>query len=63
MVETTTLFDDVFVPRDRVFMDGRHELAGALARGFVEFHRFTAISYKLPLVDACRRSRAACGAC
>jgi 4-hydroxybutyryl-CoA dehydratase / vinylacetyl-CoA-Delta-isomerase len=52
MVETTTLFDDVFVPRDRVFMDGRHELAGALARGFVEFHRFTAISYKLPLVDA-----------
>ena len=23
-----------------------------LARGFVEFHRFTAISYKLPLVDA-----------
>ena len=52
MVETTTLFEDVFVPSERVFMDGRHELAGALARGFVEFHRFTAISYKLPLVDA-----------
>jgi 4-hydroxybutyryl-CoA dehydratase / vinylacetyl-CoA-Delta-isomerase len=52
MVETTTLFDDVFVPADRVFLDGRHELAGVLARGFVEFHRFTAISYKLPLVDA-----------
>jgi aromatic ring hydroxylase len=52
MVETTTVFDDVFVPADRVFMDGRYELAGALARGFVEFHRFTAISYKLPLVDA-----------
>jgi aromatic ring hydroxylase len=52
MVETTTLFDDVFVPAERVFMDGRHELAGTLARGFVEFHRFTAISYKLPLVDA-----------
>ena len=51
MVETTTLFDDVFVPEDRVFMDGRHELAGNVARGFVEFHRFTAISYKLPLVD------------
>jgi aromatic ring hydroxylase len=42
----------VFVPAERVFMDGRHELAGVLARGFVEFHRFTAISYKLPLVDA-----------
>ena len=52
MVETTTLFEDVFVPNDRVFLEGRHELAGDLARGFVEFHRFTAISYKLPLVDA-----------
>ena len=52
MVETITIFDDVFVPSERVFLDGRHELAGAVARGFVEFHRFTAISYKLPLVDA-----------
>jgi 4-hydroxybutyryl-CoA dehydratase/vinylacetyl-CoA-Delta-isomerase len=52
MVETSTLFDDVFVPADRVFMAGEHEHAGELARGFVEFHRFTAISYKLPLVDA-----------
>jgi len=52
MVETTTLFDDVFVPSERVFMAGQYELAGELARGFVEFHRFTAISYKLPLVDA-----------
>lgn len=52
MVETSTLFDDVFVPAERVFMAGEHEQAGELARGFVEFHRFTAISYKLPLVDA-----------
>lgn len=52
MVETTTIFDDVFVPNERVFMDGQHQLSGELARGFVEFHRFTAISYKLPLVDA-----------
>jgi aromatic ring hydroxylase len=52
MVETLTLFDDVFVPAERVFMAGQHEHAGELARGFVEFHRFTAISYKLPLVDA-----------
>ena len=28
------------------------QFAGPLALGFVEFHRFTAISYKLPLVDA-----------
>lgn len=52
MVETLTLFEDVFVPWDRVFMCGEWHLAGDLARGFVEFHRFTAISYKLPLVDA-----------
>jgi aromatic ring hydroxylase len=52
MVETSTLFDDVFVPAERVFMAGEWEHAGDLARGFVEFHRFTAISYKLPLVDA-----------
>jgi aromatic ring hydroxylase len=52
MVETVTLFDDVFVPWERVFLCGETSLAGELARGFVEFHRFTAVSYKLPLVDA-----------
>jgi 4-hydroxybutyryl-CoA dehydratase/vinylacetyl-CoA-Delta-isomerase len=52
MVETATLFDDVFVPSQRVFMLRQYNRAGELARGFVEFHRFTAISYKLPLVDA-----------
>jgi 4-hydroxybutyryl-CoA dehydratase/vinylacetyl-CoA-Delta-isomerase len=52
MVETVTLFEDVLVPWERVFLCGQPELAGELARGFVEFHRFTAISYKLPLVDA-----------
>jgi aromatic ring hydroxylase len=52
MLETTTLFDDVFVPWERVFLCGEWQEAGPLARGFVEFHRFTAVSYKLPLVDA-----------
>jgi aromatic ring hydroxylase len=52
MVETATLFEDVFVPWERVFLAGEFEHSGELARGFVEFHRFTAISYKLPLVDA-----------
>ncbi|MHB8577181.1 MAG: 4-hydroxyphenylacetate 3-hydroxylase N-terminal domain-containing protein, partial [Dehalococcoidia bacterium] len=52
MMETTTIFDDVFVPWERVFLAGEHQFAGPLALGFVEFHRFTAISYKLPLVDA-----------
>ena len=52
MMETTTVFDDVFVPWARVFLAGEHEFAGPLALAFVEHHRFTAVSYKLPLVDA-----------
>ena len=51
MMETLTVFDDVFVPNERVFLRGEWQYAGPLARTFVEFHRFTAISYKLPLVD------------
>ncbi len=52
MTETLTVFDDVFVPRERVFLQKEWQYAGPLARTFVEFHRFTAISYKLPLTDA-----------
>jgi 4-hydroxybutyryl-CoA dehydratase / vinylacetyl-CoA-Delta-isomerase len=52
MVETLTVFDDVFVPWERIFFHNRPDLAGAAALTFVEFHRFTAVSYKLPLVDA-----------
>lgn len=52
MVETLTVFDNVFVPWDRVFYVDRPDLAGATALTFVEFHRFTAVSYKLPLLDA-----------
>ncbi len=49
--DTLTVFDDVFVPWERVFLCGETPYAGALALGFVEFHRFTAIAYKLPLMD------------
>jgi len=52
MVETLTVFDDVFVPSERIFLDGDTRKAGELALAFVEHHRFTAVSYKLPLVDA-----------
>jgi aromatic ring hydroxylase len=52
MMETITVFDDVFVPWERVFLAGEHDFCGPLALGFVEYHRFTAVSYKLPLVDA-----------
>lgn len=52
MIETLTVFDDVLVPSERVFLDGDTTRAGQLALTFVEYHRFTAVSYKLPLVDA-----------
>ncbi len=51
MMETLTIFEDVKVPWERVFLNGEVNFAGPLAKLFVEFHRFTAVSYKLPLVD------------
>ncbi len=51
MVESLTIFDDVFVPSERIFLKGETEFAGQLALMFVQFHRFTAISYKAPLLD------------
>ncbi len=51
MLETLTVFDDVFIPWERVYMAGEHQYAGALALRFVDYHRFTAVSYKQPLLD------------
>jgi len=51
MTESLTIFDNVFVPWDRVFMCGEWRAAGTLAKTFVDFHRFTAISYKPPLLE------------
>jgi len=51
MMETLTVFDDVFVPNERVFLNGEVDFAGPLAINFVRFHRFTAVSYKLPLLE------------
>jgi aromatic ring hydroxylase len=52
MLETLTVFDDVLVPWERVFLCRRPELAAPVATAFVDYHRFTAVSYKLPLLDA-----------
>ncbi len=52
MLETLTVFDDVFVPWERVFLYREPRVCGPLALSFVDFHRFTAVSYKLPLLDA-----------
>ena len=45
-VESLTIFDNVFVPHDRVFMLREWEAAGTLANLFGLYHRFTALSYR-----------------
>jgi len=37
--EALVVFDDVFVPWDRVFMCGEHEFSGALVERFASYHR------------------------
>jgi len=49
--ETLTIFEDVFVPWDRVFLFKEYEYAGFLANLFATYHRFTAISYRSALTD------------
>ncbi len=51
ITESLTVFEDVFVPWERVFLCGQWAYAGPLAKTFVEFHRYTAISYKTPLLE------------
>ena len=49
--ESVTIFEDVFIPWERVFLCGEWDFAGPLAGLFARFHRFTAISYKPPTGD------------
>lgn len=50
-VETLTVFEDVHVPWERVFLCGETGYAGAVAAAFANFHRYTAVSYKPPAID------------
>jgi 4-hydroxybutyryl-CoA dehydratase / vinylacetyl-CoA-Delta-isomerase len=51
LTEAMIVFDNVFVPWERVFMCGEWKYSMLLAYTFATFHRFTAISYKIPLVE------------
>lgn len=51
LLESLTVFDDVRVPKERVFLNREPALAGPLALAFVDYHRFTAVNYKLPFLD------------
>jgi len=50
-LETLTVFEDVFVPWERVFLYRNTGLAGRLATLFANFHRFTAISYRSAMAN------------
>jgi 4-hydroxybutyryl-CoA dehydratase/vinylacetyl-CoA-Delta-isomerase len=50
-IEGTIVFDNVFIPWERVFLAGEWEYAGALANTFATWHRFTGLAYKGPGAD------------
>lgn len=50
-VEALMIFDNVRVPKERVFMLREWQFAQALAYAFTAFHRFTAVTYKIPIIE------------
>jgi len=50
-VESLTLFEDVFVPWERVFMCGEWQLAGYLAETFATYHRHSYCGCKPAISD------------
>jgi 4-hydroxybutyryl-CoA dehydratase/vinylacetyl-CoA-Delta-isomerase len=44
--DATIIFEDVFIPDDRIFLKGEWEFAGQVAYMFANFHRLSAETYK-----------------
>lgn len=51
LVEAMIVFDNVLVPWERVFLAGEWQYSMLLAYTFATYHRFTAVSYKIPIVE------------
>jgi 4-hydroxybutyryl-CoA dehydratase / vinylacetyl-CoA-Delta-isomerase len=51
LVEAMIVFDNVFVPWERVFLCGEWQYSMLLAYTFATYHRFTAVAYKIPIVE------------
>jgi len=49
--ETLTIFEDVFVPWERVFLFREYDFAGLLATLFATYHRLTALSYRAAMAN------------
>lgn len=50
-VESLVVFDNVRVPKERVFLNGEWQFAQYIAYAFAAFHRFTAVTYKIPILE------------
>jgi 4-hydroxybutyryl-CoA dehydratase / vinylacetyl-CoA-Delta-isomerase len=44
--DATIIFEDVFVPKERIFLKGEWDFAGQVAYMFANFHRLSAETYK-----------------
>jgi 4-hydroxybutyryl-CoA dehydratase / vinylacetyl-CoA-Delta-isomerase len=44
--DATIIFEDVFIPKERIFLKGEWEFAGQVAYMFANFHRLSAETYK-----------------
>ncbi len=44
--DATIIFDNVFIPKERIFLKGEWEFAGQVAYMFANFHRLSAETYK-----------------
>jgi 4-hydroxybutyryl-CoA dehydratase / vinylacetyl-CoA-Delta-isomerase len=44
--DATVIFENVFVPNERIFLKGESEFAGQVAHMFANFHRLSAETYK-----------------
>jgi 4-hydroxybutyryl-CoA dehydratase / vinylacetyl-CoA-Delta-isomerase len=51
LVETLTIFEDVFIPWERVFMCGEWQYAGQLVELFATYHRHTYAGAKAAMLD------------
>jgi 4-hydroxybutyryl-CoA dehydratase/vinylacetyl-CoA-Delta-isomerase len=50
-IEALVVFDAVRVPKERVFLLREWQLAQPVAYAFSAFHRFTAVTYKIPILE------------
>ncbi len=50
-VESLVIFDNVRVPKERVFLLREWQSAQYMAYAFSAFHRFTAVTYKIPIIE------------